>query len=249
MSTCLLHLYSVPLVNTPVGPPSRRPVGVCSHCHSMTCGWHGVLTTKFLFLCALCSTTSLMSGAMWRWVQAGGFNTLPPDDGESPIPDNADERAYRLALAVAALFTTPARTPAGLVVATFSEWLYERPEYADLMAELLDGGLAAEAVDILNQYLDVGPEPGFEGRHRVRGDYQDTDDDVVRSLWARLDEESRRMFAAALVLMIALNSPGNTLLPRLPLPLRTIYDRVYARLRDSRRILDFCDRVIVLDQQ
>jgi hypothetical protein len=238
----LFHLYKIPMVNTPIGTP-KDPVAVCSNCHSLSCGWHGVLTTKHAFLCVLCSQGLLLSGAMWRWFNAGGLKTLPSDDGMQPAPEDGAARAYHLALMLGSLFLTPAGTPSRLVVTTLKQWLDQRPDYERLMNYLLEGGLAAEAVDMISDLFGVGPEPAYIGQERVDPSYEDNDDGV-RSLWARLDHESRLMVAAAVILMIALDPNRETLRGRLPQPVLEIYDRLGGRLRDSPKVNEFCEYII-----
>lgn len=242
MSTCLFHLYNIPMVNTPIGTP-REPVAVCSNCHSLSCGWHGVLTTKYAFLCVLCSQGSLLTGAMWRWFNDVGLKTLPPDESKHPAPEDGAARAYHLALMLGSLFLTPAGTPSRFVVTTLKQWLDQRPDYQQLMNFLLDGGLAAEAVRIINAVFDVGPEPVFIGQERVDPAYADNDDNV-RSLWARLDHESRLMVAAAVILMIALDPNREALRGRLPQPVVEMYDRLGGLLRESPKVNEFCEHII-----
>jgi hypothetical protein len=242
VSTCLFHHYNIPMVNTPIGTP-REPIAVCSHCHSLSCGWHGVLTKKLLYLCVLCSTSSLLTGAMSRWFNDIGLQILPPDDGEHAVPEGGAARAYHLALMLGSLFLTPMGTPSRFVATTLRQWLDERPDYQQLMGALLHGGMAEYAVSIINGFLNVGPEPAYIGQDRVDPSYED-DDDGVRSLWARLDHESRLMVAAAVILMIALDPDQEALRRRLPEAVAAIYDRLGSPLLENPAIRDFCQYII-----
>lgn len=242
MSTCLFDHIGVRRVNTPIGPPAE-PVAVCSHCHSLSCGYHGVLTTDLLFLCVLCSGSSLMTGAIFRWYRSNGKQTLPLHDAKNPAPEGGAARAYHLALVLGSLFATPAGTPSRIVATTLKQWLDERPDYTDLMNGLLDGGLAALAVSMIDEYLGVGPEPTFNGEERVDRRYEDNTDGV-RSLWARLDREGRLMVAAALILMVALDPESGKLRARLPAPVAEIYDRLGGFLRQSPKIREFCGTIV-----
>lgn len=63
MPMCWLHLHGIGMINSPIGMP-EDPVGVCKDCSSLTCGWHGVRTSKAKsakFVCALCDETALVS--------------------------------------------------------------------------------------------------------------------------------------------------------------------------------------------
>jgi hypothetical protein len=222
-STCWLHLYGIPFVDSPIGPPND-PVGLCRKCSSLSCGWHGVRTSKAAFLCVLCDKNLLVSSAAWRWLQGGGLDTLPAAGGGVPV--GVDVGAYRLALALGSLFSTPVGTPSRLIVATLEQWLAERPDYQESMGALANW--AELAVALINEAFGIGPEPV---RAAVGQASQYDDRDPVLSLWARLDAKGRRLMAAAVLLLIALDTPAETLRRSLPAPVAEIYDRLGEAVR------------------
>jgi hypothetical protein len=236
VSVCLLHLYGIPMVRSPIGPP-EDPVGLCKVCSSLSCGWHGVRTSTAAFLCVLCDENGLMSAGALKWLKDLGLDTLPADGGGAPA--GVDAGAYDLALALGSLLSTPAGTPSRLIVATLRQWLAERPDYRRSMADLAQW--ADWAVSVINRVLDVGPEPVGAGAAQA-GHFYD-DDDPVRSLWARLDLEGRRMMAAAILLLIALDPNAETLQRRLPAPVAAIYRRLGGELRAEPRTDEICQQV------
>lgn len=237
MSVCWLHLYGIPMVNSPIGPPND-PVGLCQKCNSLSCGWHGVRTSSPGFLCVLCDKNSLFSSAAWRWLSSGGEDTLPADKGVVPV--DVDAGAYHLALALGSLFSTPAGNPSRLVVATLEQWLAERPDYEESIAEL-KVWWADWAVAVLDEDLGVGPEPVVAGVGQA-GQYDDYDD-PVRSLWVHLDVEARRLMAAAVLLLLALDPTGEMLRRYLPAPVARIYDRLGGVLREHDETKAICQQV------
>jgi hypothetical protein len=177
-----------------------------------------VRTSKAAFLCVLCDKNLLVSSAAWRWLQGGGLDTLPAA-GDGPAGLNVD--AYRLALALGSLFATPVGTPSRLIVATLAQWLAERPDYQVSMGALANW--ADSAVALIDEAFGIGPEPvrapvGQAGQH--------DGGDPVLSLWAQLDAEGRQLMAAAVLLLIALDTPTKTLRRSLPAPVAEIYDRL-----------------------
>jgi hypothetical protein len=240
VSACWLHLYGIPMVNSPTGLPND-PVGLCQKCNSLSCGWHGVRTSSPGFLCVLCDNNSLVSSAAWRWLADGGEDTLPSAGGA--VPDGVEAVAYHLALALGSLFSTSAGTPSRLIVATFEQWLAERPDYRQSMADLTAWG-ADWAVEVINKVLGVGYEP--VAGVGPAGQYDGNDyGDPVRSLWARLDVEGRRLMAAAVLLLIALDPTAETLRSRLPAPVATVYDRLGDLLRGHAETNEICRQVRV----
>ncbi|WP_131813635.1 hypothetical protein [Mycolicibacterium fortuitum] len=188
-------------------------------------------TSKGAFLCVLCDNNLLFSSGALRWLADGGLQMLPtaPD---APSGNDAQADAYRLALALASLFAAPADTPTTLIVATLSQWLTERADYHETLAAVQKW--ADVAVEVINHYLGVWPEP--VGRFGLPGEAEQAElgtVDPVRSLWARLDPEGRRLMAAALLLLITLDPNPDTLRPRLPAPVAQIYDRLAGVLRDQ----------------
>lgn len=236
MSACLFHLYGIAMVDSPIGKP-EDPVGLCKECSSLSCGWHGVRTSKAVFLCVLCDESGLMSSGVGKWLKDVGVQMLPGNGGGAPA--GVDAGAYHLALALGSLFSTPAGTPSRLVVATLEQWLAERPDYQVTLAELANW--ADWAVDLINTFLGVGPEPVSVGAVEA-GQYID-DGDPVRSLWARLDLKGRQMIAAAILLLIVADPTGERLQGRLPAPVADVYARLGGVLRAEPKTLDICQQV------
>ena len=133
----------------------------------------------------------------------------------------------------------PRETPSRDVVATLRQWLDERPDYRQAMDLLV--AQTDWAIELINKALGVGPEPEIvDGR--PTGEFYD-DGNRVRSLWAGLDIEGRRMMAAAILLMIALDPPDGKLRTRLPAPVAEVYDLLGNILRDhpwSKRSANRC---------
>src|ERR1019366_7087489 len=83
-ATCLLHLYKIPLLDSPIGTPGS-PAGLCQICGSLSCGRHGVRTSRAAFFCMLCDELVQVSSAGWdAWLSAGGVSTLPTGKGAVP---------------------------------------------------------------------------------------------------------------------------------------------------------------------
>ena len=78
MSSCLLCLYGIPLLNLPKGRPGD-PIGLCKTCSSMSCGWHGARLRTPPFICIICDVNNLLASAGWDDFKANsGLNRLPP---------------------------------------------------------------------------------------------------------------------------------------------------------------------------
>jgi hypothetical protein len=253
-ATCLLDLYKIPLLDSPIGIPGS-PVGLCQKCSSLSCGWHGVRTSRGKFLCILCDLLVQASSAGWKaWLSAGGLSTLPIENGVVPgarggAPAGAsdDEAAIDLARALASLFSTAVGAPSPLIVATLDQWLAERPSYQKSMAALK--GSADWAVQEINNMFQVGSQAVVSGPARTSpGGSQSSlgyyDSDSVRSLWARLGQEDRRLMATAVLLILVLDLSPDTLPP----PVADIATALSGRLRDFPAKLDAIRRQILAKQ-
>lgn len=221
-ATCLLHLYKIPLLDSPTGPPGS-PIGLCQNCGSLTCGWHGVRTSSATFLCILCDNLVNFSSAGWgAWLSAAGLSTLPTGKGATsgasggpPPGASDDEAAVDLARALASLFSTAAGAPSSLIVATLDQWLAERPRYQECMAALT--GSVDWAVQVISKMLGVGSQEVVSGPARtspaavraIPGYYGEP----IRLLWARLGPEGRRLMAAAVLMTLVLDQSPDTLPP------------------------------------
>jgi hypothetical protein len=235
MCTCWFHLYRIGMLDSPIGPP-EDPVGLCTVCSSLTCGWHGVRTSKAVFVCVLCDESSLVSAGVRKWLNDVGAQVLPADGGGAP--PGVDAGAYHLALALGALFSTPTGTPSRITVKTLRQWLDERPDYQVTLSQLANW--ADWAVGVINNALGVGPKPVTMGATQG-GDFDDGD--RVRSLWAQLDLESRQMIAAAILLLIVLDPTAERLKGRLPAPVAEVYARLGGILQALPTTLEICQQV------
>jgi len=137
------------------------------------------------------------------------------------------------------LFTTPAGTPSRDIVATLRQWLDERPDYRQPMDLLV--AQADWAIELINTALGVGPEPEIVDGRPTR-EFRD-EGNRVRSLWSGLDMGGRRMMAAAILLMIALDPPDGPLRTRLPAPVAEVYELLGHILRGNTMVEEICQRV------
>lgn len=224
--SCLLCLYRIPLLNAPMGKPGD-PVGLCKKCSSMSCGWHGARTPRE-FICIICDINGLLASAGWgKWEAEGGLDRLREQLGSgsrgAPSDDVHGDDAVALARALAALFSTADGDPGVGVVATLKQWFAERPHY-DQFRSALDEAVAW-AIGIINQWFGTMAAPGpGEG---------------VRSLWNGLSEDGRRLLAAAVLLILALDLELDTLPP----PVVDVAQQLGTRLRD------YPDKISALQRQ
>jgi hypothetical protein len=242
-ATCLLHMYKVPLLDSPTGLPGS-PIGLCQNCGSLTCGWHGVRTSSATFTCILCDNLANFSSAGWEaWLSADGLSTLPTGKGVAsgarggpPAGASDDEAAVDLARALASLFSTAAGTPSPLIVATLDQWLAERPRYQESMTALTES--VDWAVQVINKMLRVGSQEVVSGPARTSpGTVRTTPGyygDPVRLLWARLGPEGRRLMAAAVLMTLVLDLSPDTLPP----PVADIAQQFGGVLRDYPNRID-----------
>jgi len=236
VSSCLLCLYGIPLLNVPKGPPGD-PIGLCKTCSSMSCGWHGARTPPPAFICIICDTNNLLASAGWDDFKAkGGLDRLPhrpaPGARGEPSADAPDDAATELAQALAALFSTADGDPGPVVVATLEQWFAERPQYDQFRSALDDA--AAWAVQVINRWFGTmtAPRPS----QGTRGHYGEG---AVRSLWDRLGDNGRQLLAAAVLLILALDLQPETLPP----PVVDVAQLLGMRLRD------FPDKISELQRQ
>jgi len=136
MSACLLCQYNIPKLDTPLGRPGD-PVGLCRSCSSLSCGWHGALTSPE-FTCIVCDAGELLASAGWeKLVKAGGLDDLRrklraglrPGRGGPEAGASDEEAGLDLARALASTFSGADRDPSAWVVASLDQWFAERPHY------------------------------------------------------------------------------------------------------------------------
>ena len=107
-------------------------------------------------------------------------------------------------------------------MATLEQWFDERPYY-ERFRPALDSA-TAWAIQVINQFFqttNTGNGPG----QKIGGHY---DQRAVQSLWERLGDTGRRLLAAAVLLIITLDLPWDTLPP----PVVDIAQMLGGRLRD-----------------
>lgn len=224
MSSCLFCQYGIPLLDVPIGKPDD-PVGLCKNCSSMSCGWHGARTPPPAFICIVCDIDNLLASAGWDDFKAkSGLDRLPqrPGPGAAPGGDPAvEDAAGDLARALAALFSTADGAPSLLVVATLQQWFDERPYYERFKSAL--DNTAAWAIQEINRWFRTSTGSGTgqkTGGHYDRG--------AVQSLWERIGDHGRRLLAAAVLLIVTLDLPWETLPP----PVVDVGQLLGGRLRD-----------------
>ena len=216
MSSCLFCLYGIPLLDAPIGKPGD-PVGLCKNCSSMSCGWHGARTPPPAFICIICDIDNLLASAGWDDFQKrGGLDRLP----QGPVTGSGDA-ATDLGRALAALFSTADGDPSLLVVATLEQWFDERPGYARFKPALDEA--AAWAIGVINQlFRSIG---GSGMGQKTNGHY---DQRAVQTLWERLGDNGLQLLAAAVLLIVTLDLPWDTLPP----PVVDVAQMLSGRLRD-----------------
>lgn len=212
MSSCLFCLYGIPLLDVPIGKPGD-PIGLCKTCSSMSCGWHGARTPPPAFICIVCDVDNLLASAGWDDFKAkGGLDRLPqryttgaaPGDLGDPLTQDA---AGDLARTLAGLFSTANGEPSLLVVATLQQWFDERPYYERFRAAL--DSAAAWAIQVIDQLFQTTGMGSGSGQ-KVSGRYNGR---AVQVLWQRLSDDGRRLLAAAVLLIVTLELPWDTLPP------------------------------------
>lgn len=206
MSSCLFCHYGLALLDAPVGKPGD-PVGLCVKCKCLTCGWHGARTSSPAFVCLVCDVNGLLASAGWdAFKRAGGLDRLPRGRAADTAPGGGTHAAAAdLARALATLFSTTDGEPSRLVVATLMQWLAERPSYERFGPAL--GEAAAWAVEVINRF--------FRESGGGRGQYTPgtRDQQAVHAMWNNLGDDGRRLLAAAVLLIVALDLPEQTLPP------------------------------------
>jgi hypothetical protein len=225
--SCLFCQYGIPLLDVPIGKPGD-PVGLCKNCSSMTCGWHGARTPPPAFICIVCDIDNLLASAGWDDFKAKGrLDKLPHGRGTGAAPGApadplSQDAAGDLARALAALFSTADGDPSLLVVATLAQWFDERPYYDGFRAAL--DNAVTWAIQVINQLFqtsNMGTGPG----EKIGGHY---DQRAVQLLWQRLGDAGRRLLAAAVLLIVTLDLPWDTLPP----PVVDVAQLLGGRLRD-----------------
>ena len=225
MSACLLCQYKIPLLDAPIGQ-AGNPVGLCRTCSSLSCGWHGARTPPPAFLCILCDGADLLASAGWEaFTKAGGLNRLPHRPGVGAAPGarggpaagaSDDDAALDLARALASLFSTADGYPSLFVVASLEQWLAERPSYRRIMAALTESSdWAVREIDTFLRFRSkaVEHEADTLSSEPTRTGLGHYGIGPIRSLWGRLDDEGRRLLAAAVLLMVVLDLPEDLMPP------------------------------------
>jgi hypothetical protein len=215
VSSCLFCQFKMPLLDVPIGMPGD-PVGLCVLCNSLSCGWHGARTSAPAFLCLVCDVNGLLASAGWDAVKrTGGLNWPSQGRGAGTTPAAGDaqsaaavdlEAATDLARALGALFSTADGGPSRLVVVTLMQWLADRPSYERFGPALAEG--AEWAVQVINRFFR-GRQVSWTGQY-VSGTY---DQRSVQAMWETLGEDGRRLLAAAVLLVVTLELPWETLPP------------------------------------
>jgi hypothetical protein len=228
LGACLLCRYSIPAIKTRIGTVDV-PIGLCQNCNSLSCGSHGERTAIAKFMCILCDTNLKHSSAGWKkFVSSGGLAKLP---GGSQAPSGSATggqprnrgpsarvggQVPDLASALASLFAEPDGSPSPLVVQNLEEWAAARPDYEQLTAALadsVDGAVRAirslPGFELNANQSEATDWPGGKAED-VPGGY-DVDD--VRSLWADIGADGRRLLASAVLLTVVLDLPVASMPP------------------------------------
>ena len=217
VSECLLCLYSMPLLDAPLGR-AGDPVGLCRNCNCMSCGWHGALTPDPKFICILCDDKRLFLSAARDALSRGGWDQLRHRllfgirQGVRRGPASDEDAAWDLARAIASSVSAGG-DPSLRAVATLEQWFAERPHYRALMAAL------QESVDRAVRELDAlfGVSSSAPGRRPVGHPWPPSDgpdhylNGTIRELWAHLDLQGRQLLAAAVLLSMVLHVPRDLL--------------------------------------
>jgi hypothetical protein len=233
---CLLCRYTIPAIKTPIGKVDVA-IGLCQKCNSLSCGSHGERTSTPAFLCILCDKNLKASSAGWKkFVSSGGLAKLPGRGGTPSAP------AAGLSYALASLFAEPDDTPSPLVVQNLEEWTAARPDYQQLTVALMES--VGDAVQVINAFLGFGPtfdqpeatglpedyvveetEPPSETAGALPGGYGIGD---IRSLWAGIGADGRRLLTSALLLVVVLDLPD----AEMPVPVAAIAAALGGALRE-----------------
>jgi hypothetical protein len=151
-------------------------------------------------------------GEGWREDLRLSLNAgLRPGRGGPAAGASDEDAALDLARALTSTFSTADRAPSAWVVATLEQWFAERPHYRSLMDSLT--GPVDEAMQEINAFLTGSATPvaprtaGGSRRPAGRGaGYYGIG--PIRSLWASLGPDSRRLLAAAVLLVTVLKVQG-----------------------------------------
>jgi hypothetical protein len=191
-SRCQACRVGVPLIGTRVGN-ADDPFGVCVNCGSMTCGHHGYRTPKPRLLCIQCDVSLQAGSAGWNdWLINGPSSQSPTSSTQYDIADQ-----LRSLL------------PDGLdsLIESFEQWAAQRPVYARLIELVLQ--------DLNGMLMRLGEvRPGADWP--VVQASVERDPELARQFadfWARIDDNGRRLLAAAFVMARVMNLPRWSLPP------------------------------------
>lgn len=213
---CQACLVGVPLIKTPAGKPDN-PIGACVKCGSLTCGEHGNRAPKPAFVCIQCDA-ALQAGSVgwmaWQKARAAGSAPQAPGGSTTQGPRSTGQGDAIQADADRAAAALQRLLPEGwdAFVTNFEEWAEQVPEFFRLIVLIRDD------LDNIVQRLGEAarhakPSRDLPGVRSGRIDYISQRE--FAALWWRLDEDGRRLLAAALLLALVMNLPIWSLPPQL----------------------------------
>jgi hypothetical protein len=176
-------------------------MGLCAKCSSLTCGQHGHRDPAPSFLCIQCDSTLQAGSAGWiGWLRRSGSSSSRGTGGAGTGSGGQGDDA------LAAVLRDLTGASRASTFSSLDDWMRRRPGYERLIELVLQ-----DIENMLSRFARVADGDGLIVRVETPEDGAELARFAI--LWRDLDDDGRRLLAAAFVVAQVMNLPRSSLPP------------------------------------